>query len=101
LGGKDTVPACSSTVLYDLVSELVIIEKPELRYFFTFSPEFAKKVFVEDVGVSIENAFRLDRKGDRSNLAGQVGGNLSKIYPHIFILCALILPLFAILLFSQ
>ncbi len=53
-------------------------------------------MFVEDVGVSIENAFRLDRKGDRSNLAGQVGGNLSNIYPHIFISCALILPLFAI-----
>jgi hypothetical protein len=62
--------------------------KNQAKIFLSHFPEFAKKVFVEDVGVSIENAFRLDRKGDRSNLAGQVGGNLSKIYPHIFILCA-------------
>merc|ERR1712179_139690 len=30
----------------------------------------SKKVFIEEVGVSLANAFREDRKGDRTNFAG-------------------------------
>jgi hypothetical protein len=36
-------------------------------------------VFVEEVGVSIENAFRVDKKGDKTNLAGQVRATLHNI----------------------
>ena len=46
-------------------------------------------MFVEEVGVSIENAFRVDRKGDRTNLAGQVQNVVLKkntiLVPYILI----------------